>query len=562
MFSRLFVLTFMLASAFATQLQLQADEGSGDAVFMYRPAVMNETPAPGVPGDRFKAKGIGYTSLNNHGMAAFWAQLQNDGDDRIYVGIFLWTGDSVVSIARFGTPAPLPGYYFRLDDPMARYVAINDAGTIVFSADILPDPSQFYSNVRRGVFVYENGTLKCLSLFDHSPAVSINNRGEVLAGTFDALWLFTANGPKRIVSQGQAVPGIAGASFTYFSNTGMNDRSEIAFSAHYESETGANDALFLISGGEIKLIAKRGDTFPEIPDAGVEPNYFRGPDESGSVVFGVWRTAQEYGGSVHLPGGIYRYSGGSVAPIIYHGQELSGRVVNWLDFGPLGPSGDLAIYAWFQGDPHAIWRGYIARGGSISPLVFFAEDGRPSDFGDPGVRSINANDEMIFGIDRGIYFAHPVEPDVIYADDFDTLGANGRPLHWSTAWTNSGIGESLLYDSGGGDSFGGCCTLRMQVAVGGGATFALSDPIPAQPNHLYRLTAQIRSARSNVFFSVIQFDGSGKGVGFVETVLPYGGWQWDPESLLIVTSSETASIRIRFGMIADVESYADVDQLR
>ena len=67
-----------------------------------------------------------------------------------------------------------------------------------------------------------------------------------------------------------------------------------------------------------------------------------------------------------------------------------------------------------------------------------------------------------------------------------------------------------------------------------------------------------------VYFSIIQFDSPGNPVGFdeVQGNSQDNHWTWVPKALPIRTTSNTAFIRIRFGLVSATETYLDVDAVR
>ena len=84
----------------------------------------------------------------------------------------------------------------------------------------------------------------------------------------------------------------------------------------------------------------------------------------------------------------------------------------------------------------------------------------------------------------------------------------------------------------------------------------------------YLITSQMRynlaTAADAVYFSVIQFDEAGNQVGYDEVRGNAGDnyWTWIPKVLRIGTTSNTTSIRIRFGLVSSTETYLDVDAVR
>ena len=88
------------------------------------------------------------------------------------------------------------------------------------------------------------------------------------------------------------------------------------------------------------------------------------------------------------------------------------------------------------------------------------------------------------------------------------------------------------------------------------------------PGTPHAISAQLRHFLTRqgelVRFSVIQFDSAGNEVGFNEiTGLPGdNSWNWQLGSIGVRTSTRSASLKIRFGLIATGDSYLDVDSVR
>ncbi|PYV11668.1 MAG: hypothetical protein DMG07_18710, partial [Acidobacteria bacterium] len=148
--------------------------------------------------------------------------------------------------------------------------------------------------------------------------------------------------------------------------------------------------------------------------------------------------------------------------------------------------------------------------------------------------------------------------------DFEDLGARGLPAAWETVWSNSGGGEAFRYEGGAEDAFQGSSALRLH-ATAGGATFVLSDPVPVTLDTTYRITSRmrfnLRSPSDAVYFSVLQYDGSGREIGVDEMRASTNEslWTWLPRRLVIRTKPKTATIRLRFGLASASEAYLDVD---
>jgi hypothetical protein len=170
---------------------------------------------------------------------------------------------------------------------------------------------------------------------------------------------------------------------------------------------------------------------------------------------------------------------------------------------------------------------------------------------------------------EGIFLGQAVLPPYnIPNGEFEALGPGGLPEHWQTVWTNSGTGEAFQYNGTEPEIFSGTSALRLHVDQGGGSLFVLSDPIPIASNARYLITSQMRyglaSPDDAVYFSIIQFDAADNPVGFDEVrgSSEDNQWTWVPKALPIRTTANTASIRIRFGLVSSTENYLDVDAVR
>jgi hypothetical protein len=565
----LFLITLVLAPA-ATATSIESDGNESTVACMSKILAENDTPAPCLPGDKFKFMMM-QAAVNNLGQVAFLAETTHQGSSAFDVGVYLSNGDELISIACFGTPTPVPGHLFRLWGNHRR-VEINDAGTVLFVGDIVEDLAHPYAPYLEGIFVYENGALRCLAFDDQIYWASINNRGDVVSvighGNYpevvSGVYLFSGDGMKPLIMPGQPVPNNPGAVFSQFGGAFIDESGNVAFEGYFAKQGTLSRGIFLLSDGTLTKIIQEGDTLPG-PDGATfsRDSHFAGLDASGAIII----TAQ---GMLPLPGephaivGVYRCERDVISPIVVRGQELpqaNGRKVNSI-LEPLVSRDIIMMYVDFQDKPYG-YTPVIANKEMITPFSYYTNDGQPAD---PLTMGLSSNGTLVVGTTRGLFLARLVKADSIYTDGFDVAGEDGLPLHWSTAWNNFGFGDSGRYDSSGQDSFDGCCTLRLHTAAGGGATFIVSDSIPARPSQFYRLTAQIRQAlrdlNSKLFFSVIQYDDAGNDIAITEVGLTWGDWSWQPLSMLILTSKETAGIKIRFGLVAAAEYFVDIDSLR
>jgi len=289
--------------------------------------------------------------------------------------------------------------------------------------------------------------------------------------------------------------------------------------------------------------------------------------------------------------GIFLYSGGQIVYLANDGEPIPSNpalmirlvwtdnysfftMLNNISFGPLG---QVLFTAWQARYPSDVSRIGIFRltEGTISPVAVQGDaapgaGGQFANVFSPFVAT-NALGDVLFLSDlyggsyaRGIFRASLPSPDIQNAG-FEVSTKDGLPEHWTTTWTNFGKGEASEYDSSGQDSFEGKTDLRLRVAAAGGAVFVVSDPIPVSDGTDYFLQCRMRynlsGGSDSIYFTVIQFDGSGNAVGLDETRGVQGDnfWTWQPKRLLIHTASNAAVIRIRFGLIAASESYIDVD---
>jgi hypothetical protein len=151
---------------------------------------------------------------------------------------------------------------------------------------------------------------------------------------------------------------------------------------------------------------------------------------------------------------------------------------------------------------------------------------------------------------------------------FERLAFDGMPENWDTFWTNGGTGQAFLEDTHGRFAFEGNSNLRIHVGPGGGSGFVLSDPFSVDPDRAYELTAQMRFALSDrgdeVYFSVLEYNAAGSVIAEHHSIGRPGdnNWQWQARTQRFATTSQTKSLRIRFGIAVRDEAYLDVDGIR
>jgi len=125
----------------------------------------------------------------------------------------------------------------------------------------------------------------------------------------------------------------------------------------------------------------------------------------------------------------------------------------------------------------------------------------------------------------------------------------------------------MQYNSGGHDSYDWSSTMRLHTGPGGGAVFALSDPVATTPGATHIVESRMRfyvDPGDACFFTVLQYDRTGKQVAENETVgfRDHSHWSWQPMRVLLYTVPDAVSLRYRFGLISAAEKSLDVDALQ
>jgi hypothetical protein len=223
---------------------------------------------------------FGNPSLNDAGQIAFTARV---GDDYENVGIYLYSGNGITSLARTGDPAPNTGGHFKTIG--FGGIALNNQGTVVFEATFNGD------NPGDGLFSSSNGTLKALVL------------------------------------RGQPVP-TEGGTFQQFSGLALNDRDQLAFTATFNSKVGTEGSgLFVSHSGLLKTISLAGQTagYPSTGALG-RPQH-PSINENGTVAF-VDTITSHVRGITYLPNGVFLTPNGTLptVPVAIKQKQISANL--------------------------------------------------------------------------------------------------------------------------------------------------------------------------------------------------------------------------------------------
>ncbi len=227
--------------------------GSSDAIFVHRGGVLHKLVAAGddAPGGG-AFSGLGAPAINNHGAIAFPAIVEQGP---VLGGLYLAEEGQVRLVLGAGNPAPSGGIFAKFSEQ----VAINDAGTIAFSAILRQGGPQ------SGVFFLDDGTARAVAAtgdpapgggsfaaFPSPPALSQSGTtafvaavdgGSVPVGVYQA----GMDPPKRLAGIGDILPdGGRLAAFARYPAISIGPDDAITFSAAIERDGRRRDALFYL----------------------------------------------------------------------------------------------------------------------------------------------------------------------------------------------------------------------------------------------------------------------------------------------------------------------------
>jgi hypothetical protein len=509
-------------------------------------------PAPGTADGVFNE--FLRTIIHYNGTVLFAATVRMP-DGTITAGLFLFSANRIDKVHVNGDPTPVgPARLFVPGAEPQLPMFLSHEGTALFTGYLGQGPDQPV------LFRYQNGTIsKVIADGDPAPGggvlgnffeASANSRGDIVfranggrSGESDNLYYMGKDGNSfKIIGSGETTSAgdtlqfwaIGGTSHNRYpvslpARSKINDSGQVLFASLFQQGNSLAQGLFLFSSGEIRKIVADGDPVPGRSDSTFS---CCGSFPGGKTL----ELSLNNLGMAAFPAGTFRNSGMSrllyfPGVFLYADGSLSNVLL--ADGAAPGTDGESFVAsAWFSlGDSARIALHSTVCCGAFKEGIFQGQ--------------ITSN------IPNG---------------DFEAIGAGGLPEHWQIVWTNSGTGEAFQYY--GPDVFSGTNALRLHVDQGGGSLFVLSDPIPIATNAPYLITSQMRynlaSPADAVYFSVIQFDSADNPVGFDEVKGNSNDnqWTWVLKALPIRTTSNTAFIRIRFGLVSATETYLDVDAVR
>jgi hypothetical protein len=566
--------------------QAPVDQGRDYAA---APAIWLGQPAPETEGGRFAE--FGDVVINNRGDMAFGALISGS---RFTSGVFLLTQGEIVKIAlnidsSHGEQAPGTDGGVFAGSFHVESIAINNLGQVAFSSAV----SGGTKNLFCGIFLFDGATLTSTALYpplrtyygplyhDSIRCVSLNDIGEIAFLKQDGVHLCSGRQVSPIASVGQPAPGTGSSFSSMFGRVAINNSGQIAFQAH----AGTISGIFLYSAEGTQPVALTSKPMPVPEGKQIDFFDFQGPSEAGEVVFSANRVITPVGPfrqEVDERFGLYLFSMGQSVPVAVMGQTVpeqgSGAAIGQISEYALSPSGSVVFTAWTYGPAESHYETYAVSQGVFTPLRFFLDGNPPANGAQPpeGPLALNDHGAMLlssyvppraWGKGAGFLLAIPFDSESIPADDFETVGGNGLPSGWPIEWSNAGNGAGWRRDSNGRDSYSGSSVLRLHVGAGGGGTFVLSGSIPVIPDKTYGISVRMRYALPSdsdvVAFSVLQYDAAGNEIGINELDgnAADNRWTWKQKAMFVRTTSSTRSIRVRFGLVASREAYADFDDL-
>ena len=307
--------------------------------------------------------------VNASGQVAFYASILRS---KATEGIFLASAGRIAKVAAVGDPVPGGGVLSEF----ARHPlpSLNDAGAVAFGASVTS------AQAGEGVFLAKDGKLKVIALagsdapgvvggtFAEFDAPALNNREEVVfvaavrhgRETFQALYLFGNGRLRKIIAEGDLVPG--GGRFDKLGLPAINNRGVIAFPAAVDHGT-ALGGIFVAGTRDLKMLVAAGATAPD-GQMLVRFSERVAIDDEDDIAFGahlgVGKAGTEAVMKVNTTGLTTIVSSGEPAP---GGGKFSG-FGPWPSVGPSGTiafiasvegaSGPLGVYAWRSGAPRRI----------------------------------------------------------------------------------------------------------------------------------------------------------------------------------------------------------------
>jgi hypothetical protein len=512
----------------------------------------SQDAAPGTGGGTFDL--FMQVVINDTGSVLFTAVVRLPNGTRTF-GLFLFSADRIEKIYVIGDSAPVGrNPVFTGGEHMRIPMFLDEDARAIFAA-----PVDFGQNNITALLRYENRTIsKLLAPGDLLPDGTVlfrfggidgNRRGDIVFRATSSqgggsLYFLGGDGRSfRIVGSGDRTA--EGDYLGWIENTfvslgvhinvsivvpfKVNDAGEVLFASPFSNGNGSpvsGGGLFLFSAGQVRRVAASGDLIPDTTNSRVR-----------------FDTLSNAGG-------------------VYTNFTLTNRGMVIFSAGKDASTGLPVLLSYVDGNTYK-----VMMAGDPAPDTNGETFGLPEGFGFGDSGQVIFFSTVCCGkLDKGIFLARLVPPPLpIPNGDFETPGGLALPDHWQTTWTNSGNGEALQVF--GPDVFEGTGALRLHVAPSGGSVFVLSDAIPVTSNSAYTISTQMRFALSSpddgAYFWVIQFDRDGNALreDYVQNNSQDDIGSWLNKSILVRTSPDTASIRIRFGLASTTEAYLDVDSV-
>ena len=189
-------------------------------------------------------------------------------------GIWVWDGSKINLIALAGNEAP--GITdSELEDP--SQVRVNNAGNLAIIAKLKPGVGGVTTDNDFALYSGKPGSLQLIARegdpadgghqFGGFSKVLQNEKGDlgIIAGKKSGgmgIWVRKGNEIKKIMSVGDPVPGIEGATFKSFSEERLNENGDVAFLAFIEGpdiDSDHDEALFITKDGVLKMMLREFD---------------------------------------------------------------------------------------------------------------------------------------------------------------------------------------------------------------------------------------------------------------------------------------------------------------
>lgn len=339
----------ILAMAFAILVMPQLAQGAA-----LRTVALSGTTAFGLrPGEVYKTFSL--PVLDNRGNTTFLAQVRGEGlTDANDKGVWTERNRALEVLARSGTPAP--GAPEGLSFLAFRAPIINPAGEIAFEGEVSPlnDLRARSQGIWRangsGTSLVALGGIHAPGMADNevfhffnNPFCVVNDSGQIsfqatlTGGNFtglanDHLWSERAGGVTRVVSSNTAVPRYReGATLApvFGLISQASPTAGMSFVGYVYDTPGIDVGVFVIDDGELRTLAKRGDSAPGTPPGGRFGGLLPFVDVVANpngvmAIHANWTTSSDPDNLGSEGDGIWLLEGGVLSPIAVSGDPVPG----------------------------------------------------------------------------------------------------------------------------------------------------------------------------------------------------------------------------------------------